>query len=306
MPDCQPQAADNLDAVDQTITLGRTGLTVSRLVMGGFPFGGVNRANGWDPWSPEGRNTAIETINHGLDRGISYIDTAPSYGAGNSESIIGEVMKTRRDECVLATKVGWQQSTKNDVINSVHSSLDRLQTDHLDIVQFHGGNYTPEEIRHIVSGGPMDGLLELKQQGILRFIGVTAEEPWTARPFLAEPEVDVFQLAYNLIYQSAARHILNEARDFGVGVVTMRTMTSGIFQRTARLIAPEWEPAHDLYRASLEFVLADSRVHAPIVGMRWPHEVDVNVELVENFHPDYDLAEMPRMTAHVYEAEDTE
>jgi aryl-alcohol dehydrogenase-like predicted oxidoreductase len=215
-------------------------------------------------------------------------------------------MKTRRSECVLATKVGWQQATKDDVIKSVHDSLRRLQTDHLDIVQFHGGMYTPEEHRHIVSGGPLDGLRTLKDQGLVGFIGITAEEPWTARPFLTEGDIDVYQLAYNLIYQSAARHILNETTEAGVGVVTMRTMTSGVFQRTARLIAPEWEQAHDLYRATLEFVLADSRIHAPIVGMRWPDEVDRNVELVESFDPDYDLAEMPRMTAHVYQAEDAE
>lgn len=306
VPRCRQRTADNVSAVDQTITLGRTGLTVSRLVLGGYPFGGVNKAHGWDPFSSEGRGTAINTINHALDRGINYLDTAPSYGAGNSESIIGEVMRTRRDECVLATKVNWQRASKDDVIDSVRASLARLQTDHLDIVQFHGGNYTADEVQHIVSGGPLDGLRELKQQGIVRFIGITAEEPFTARPFLAEADIDVYQLAYNLIYQSAARHILNETRESGVGVVTMRTMTSGIFQRTARLIAPEWEAAHDLYRASLEFVLADSRVHAPIVGMRWPHEVDLNVDLVERFHPDYDLAEMPRMTAHVYEAEDAE
>jgi len=290
----------------QTITLGRTGLTVSRLILGGYPFGGVNRAHDWDPWSAAGRATAIGTVNHALDRGISYIDTAPSYGAGNSESIIGEVMKTRRDECVLATKVNWEGRSRRDVIDSVHASLDRLQTDHLDIVQFHGGFYTPADHDHIVSGGPLQGLRELKQQGVIRFIGITAEEPWTALPFLSEPDIDVYQLAYNLIYQSAARHILNAAREHNVGVITMRTMTSGILQRTVRQLAPEWAQARDVYRTALEFVLADSRVHAPIVGMRWPDEVDLNVDLVESFEPDFDLADMPRMTAHIYQAEDAE
>ncbi len=288
----------------QTTILGRTGLTVSRLVLGGYPFGGVNKAHGWDPWSVEGRQTAIGTVNHALDRGITYIDTAPSYGAGNSESIIGEVMKTRRDECVLATKVNWENRSAQDIIDSVHGSLDRLQTDHLDIVQLHGGMYTPAEHDHIVNGGPLDGLRRLKQEGLVQFIGITAEEPWTALPFLTEDDIDVYQLAYNLIYQSAARHILNDAKAANLGVVTMRTMTSGIFQRTAGLLAPEWQQAHDLFQACLEFVLADSRITAPIVGMRWPDEVDLNVDLVENFHPDYDLAEMPRMTAHIYEAED--
>jgi hypothetical protein len=56
----------------------------------------------------------------------------------------------------------------------------------------------------------------------------------------------VFQLAYNFIYQSAARHVLNEARKTDTGIVTMRTMTSGVFQRAARYLAPEWQNAHDL------------------------------------------------------------
>jgi aryl-alcohol dehydrogenase-like predicted oxidoreductase len=290
----------------KTVTLGRTGLEVSRIVLGGYPFGGVNKARGWDPWSAEGRRTAISTIHQALDRGISYLDTAPGYGDGNSESLIGEVMQTRRDECVLATKVRWQGADARSVVHSVHESLKRLRTDHLDIVQFHGGMFTPEEARAIVEDGPLDGLRSLQRSGEVRFIGVTAEEPWTARPFLDVPDISVLQLAYNLIYQSASRHILGEAREHGAGVVTMRTMTSGIFQRMAAQLMPQWQQAHDLYEACLTFVLSDSRIHAPIVGMRWPEEVDRNVDLVESFEPPVDLADLPRMTAHVYQAEDAE
>jgi predicted aldo/keto reductase-like oxidoreductase len=110
----------------------------------------------------------------------------------------------------------------------------------------------------------------------------------------------------NFIYQHAAKHFLIDAQKAGVGVVTMRTMTSGIFQRAARYLAPEWQEARDLFRVCLEFVLSDSRVHSAIVGMRWPHEVDLNVELVENFQPAFDFAHLPRMTADVYRAQDTE
>ncbi|MGI8868455.1 MAG: aldo/keto reductase [Mycobacteriales bacterium] len=287
----------------QTVTLGRTGRTVSRLVLGGFPLGGVNRARGWDPWSAAGRRTAVATINHALDRGITYIDTAPSYGDGNSETLIGEVMRHRRHECLLATKVNWEGASAADVIGSVEASLRRLQTDHVDLVQIHGGVYRAEDARFI-AGGPLDGLRTMRADGKLRHIGITVEEPWTARPLLAETDVEVVQLAYNLIYQQAARRFLDEATEAGVGLVTMRTMTSGIFQRAAGLLAPEWQGAHDLYDACLKFVLADSRIHAPIVGMRWPDEVDRNVDLVESFHPDFDLAELPRLTAGIYAAED--
>ena len=215
-------------------------------------------------------------------------------------------MKTRRDGTVLATKVRWEGMSKQATIDSVRESLGRLQTDRLDIVQFHGGMFTTEQYEHIVKGGPLDGLLELKQRGELGFVGLTAEEPWTAIQFLKHPEIAVYQVAYNFIYQHAAKHFLIEGHAADVGIVTMRTMTSGILQRAAKYLAPEWQEAKELYQVCLEFLLSDSRVHAPIVGMRWPHEGDLNVKLVENFKPAFDFAELPRMTADVYKAQDSE
>jgi aryl-alcohol dehydrogenase-like predicted oxidoreductase len=290
----------------QKVTLGRTGLLVSRLALGGYPFGGLNRSRDWDPWSSEGRRATISTINHAIDRGVNYIDTAPSYGDGRSECLIGEVMRTRRQECVLATKVGWEQLDKEAVITSVQASLKRLQTDHIDLVQFHGGAFTHQQSEHVIKGGPLDGLLELQRAGQVGFIGLTTEEPWTALQFMPHREFAVFQLAYNLIYQSAARNVLDDARRSDAGIVTMRTMTSGVFQRAAGYLAPEWQNAHDLYDVCLKFVLSDSRVHSAIVGMRWRNEVDRNVSLVEEFRPAFDFALLPRMTAEVYQAEDNE
>ena len=69
----------------EMVQFGATGLTVSRLGLGGYPFGGVNHARDWDPFTEAGREAAVETVNRALDRGINYIDTAPSYGDGNSE-----------------------------------------------------------------------------------------------------------------------------------------------------------------------------------------------------------------------------
>jgi aryl-alcohol dehydrogenase-like predicted oxidoreductase len=285
--------------------LGRTGLEVSPIALGAAPFGSVNRASNWDPFSEEGRRIAIATINRALDRGINYIDTAPLYGAGNSETLIGQVMKTRRDECVLASKV-WFELDRQGVIDSVHQSLKRMQTDRIDIVQVHGRMYTTAECEHIVNGGPLDGLRELREAGKIDFIGITTEEPWTVIPFLRHEDFDVFQIAYNFIYQSAARHFLVEAAKADAGVVTMRTMTSGILQRVARYLAPEWQTAHDLFDVSLKFVLADSRVHSALIGMRWPEEVDGNVRIAETFVPPIDFATLPRLTVDVYKAEDVE
>ncbi len=156
------------DAMIPNVRFGRTGLELTRIALGGYPFGGVNRARGWDPFSPEGRATAIETIHAALDAGINYFDTAPGYGNGNSESIIGEAIQARRDTVCLATKVGYRGRSPGDVTASVEASL--------------------------------------RTRGLARFIGFTTEEPWTARPLIATGRFDMVQLRYNLIHQSAALH----------------------------------------------------------------------------------------------------
>ena len=285
--------------------LGRTGLEVSPIAIGGAAFAYVHRSMGWDPLSEEGRKVVYQTLNAALDQGINYIDTAPAYGDGHSETLVGEVMKTRRDECVLASKV-WYDLDRKGVIDSVHASLERLQTDHIDILQIHGRMYSPAEVEHVLNGGPLDALVELRQAGKIGHIGITTEEPWTVMPFLAHEAIEVYQIAYNLIYQAAARHFLIEAAKANVGVVTMRTMTSGVFQREVSFLAPEWQVARDLYEVALKFVLSDSRVHAGIVGMRFPHEVDQNLRLLEDWEPPVDFASLPRLTFEVYRAEDAQ
>ncbi len=285
------------------VRYGKTNLEVTRLALGGYPFGGVNLARGWDPFSSEGRAQAIETIHAALDAGITLVDTAPGYGDGNSESIIGEALAGRRDAVVLATKVGYH-GTAADVRESVEASLRRLRTDAVDVIQFHGGMYTSNEVRHILEEGPLDALVTLRDEGKARYLGFTVEEPWTARPLIASGAFDVMQVRYNVIYQAAALHVLNQAREADMGVSVMRPMTSGIFQRMASYLAPEWQDARDLYEVCLKFVLSDSRVHVANVGMRWPDEVAKNVALVSSFEPAFDMAELPRMTAHIYRTDD--
>lgn len=284
---------------------GRTGLLVSPIGLGGFPFGGVNRAADWDPFSEDGKQTAIRTIHRAIERGITYFDTAPSYGDGQSERIFGEALQgSRRDQVILASKCPWA-ADRNTVLASLEASLKRLQTDRIDVMQFHGGMFTPGNVEHILHGGPLSALQQAREQGKIRFLGFTCEEPWTARPLIASGQFEVVQLRYNLIYQAAALHALNEARDAGLGVAVMRPMTSGILQRTLRFLKPDW-PTAEVYEVALTFVLSDSRVHVANVGMRWPDEVDRNASLVENFVPPTDIADLPRLTAGIYRAEDSE
>lgn len=283
---------------------GRTGLRVPPIGLGGFPFGGVNRAAGWDPFTEDGRRLAVATVHRALERGITYLDTAPSYGDGNSERIFGEALQGRREGTVLATKCPWSGDA-DSVARSLGGSLERLRTDWVDIVQLHGGMFTPEDVQHILHGGPLAALRQAREHGTVRFLGFTCEEPWTARPLIASGQFDVVQLRYNLIYQSAALHALDDAREADLGVAVMRPMTSGMLQRILRFLKPEW-PAEAVYEVALKFVLCDSRVHVANVGMRWPEEVDRNVALVDQFRPPTDMADLPRLTAGIYRAEDQE
>lgn len=285
------------------VRFGKTNLEVTRIGLGGYPFGGVNRARGWDPFTPEGRALAVRTIHAALDAGVNYIDTAPSYGEGNSESIIGEATQGLRDRFFLASKVGYWDPSPAAVAASVEASLHRLRTDVIDIMQFHGGMYTQEEVARILDRGLLEALQAARDQGKVRFLGFTVEEPWTAKPLIASGQFDMIQVRYNLIYQSAAEHALNEARQADMGVALMRPLTSGILQRLARYIAPGWRE-DELYEIALKFVLSDSRVHVANLGMRWPEEVAKNVALAESFRPAFDMADLPRGTAAIYRTDD--
>lgn len=287
------------------VRFGKTELKVSRLGLGGYPFGGVNLARGWNPFTSEGRKTAISTIHCAIEHGINILDTAPGYGDGNSESIFGQALDGKRNHVVLATKVAYNGSSV-DVVGSVESSLKRLKTDWVDIIQLHGGMYTDLDVRHIFDDGLYQALISLKEQGKVRFIGFTVEEPWTAKPFVASGLFDVMQVRYNIIYQSAALHVLNEAGAADMAISVMRPMTSGIMQRMAEYIAPGWDDVHNIYAVALKFVLSDSRIHVANVGMRWSSEVEENAALTASFSPDFDMANLPRMTAHIYQTDDAQ
>jgi len=285
------------------VQFGKTDMQVMKIALGGYPFSGINKARGWDPYSAEGRQEAIRTVNTALDMGINYIDTAPSYGNGHSESIIGDVMATRRSECYLATKVSWSLG-KEEILQSFYESLKRLKTDYLDVFQLHGGRFTPENQRYILEGGPLEALRELKSKGLTRYIGVTAEEPWTAVPLVQAEVFDVIQVCYNLIRQSAGQHLLDATKANGMAVCAMRPLTSGMFQRQLEYLAPHWLENGEAFRVCLSFILSDSRVHMANVGMRWSREVEQNVKFVRDFEPKYDIADTPRLTQRIYETDD--
>lgn len=272
--------------------LGRTGLKVSEIGCGGAPIGIPNYNEVWDPHGDAETRSTIDTLRHAVEVGYTYFDTAPSYGDGRSEELMGLALEGRRDRVHVATKTAWKGKSRDDVLESAEGSLRRLRTDHVDVLQFHGGTgypYTAEDVRWIMEGGPMDAYQQLKRDGKVRFIGITCEEPATLRPFLETDLFDVIQIKYNVIHQSAWHYALRWAQDANVGVVVMRPLTSGIFQKLMRAARPDIEQYVDLNALALNFVLSDRRVTTAIVGARRVEEVDANGALSDATEQRLDL-----------------
>jgi aryl-alcohol dehydrogenase-like predicted oxidoreductase len=274
-------------------TLGRTGLRVSEIGFGGAQVGIPNYMEKWDPAGAAEQATIMEALNHALDIGLNYIDTAPGYGNGISEEILGRVIGKRRAECVVATKVSNYDG--KSVIESVEQSLRRLQTDVIDVIQFHGGDYPPDALDTILSGGGLEAFRKLRDQGKVRFLGFTAELPSGGlSQLIATGAFDVMQMRYNFMYQGACdfineRGAMREAEAQQIGIVIMRPMTSGIFQRLMRRAFPQLSEA-DLGAFLLNYVLSNPFVDVAIIGMRRIAEVDCNNAISDNAAMRLDLA----------------
>ncbi len=145
--------------------LGRTGVEVTVLALGGYTGMKDPRSKEFDP---------VELANAAIDAGIRYFDTAPSYGNGQSERNYGEVLATRRKEVFLATKTG--QRTYDGVMREFEESLTRLRTDHVDLLQIHGARINEDLAAWGKSDGVVRALEKLRDEKLVRFVGVTGHE----------------------------------------------------------------------------------------------------------------------------------
>jgi aryl-alcohol dehydrogenase-like predicted oxidoreductase len=166
-----------------TRVLGRTGARVSILAFGsGSRFLAYSEAKG------------IEALNRALDLGITYVDTAQDYGQGESERRVGMVMKTRRKEVFLATKVTRRKY--DDAMRSVEGSLKRLQTDHVDLLHIH--SLTDEADLAAAEAGALQVLYKMREQKVARAIGITSHsDPVVLKAALEHNDFDCTQMALN-------------------------------------------------------------------------------------------------------------
>ena len=183
--------------------LGRTGLCVSEVGVGGAQFGIPDYMGRWDPFTVNAQGQTTATIHRALSLGYNYFDTAPGYGDGRSEVMVGQALQGRREGVVVATKVSaglW--GSPSAIRDSVENSLRRLQVDVIDVIQFHGGWYNKGEDSIILEQGGLATLERLREEGKVRYLGFTCEGPsGGVERLIASGAFDTMQVRYSLMFQ---------------------------------------------------------------------------------------------------------
>ena len=181
------------DGVLPARPLGRTGESPSILAMGCG-----SRLSMY-----EDEEQGVEALNLALDLGITYLDTAQSYGGGNSETWVGKVMAERRNEVFLATKVRVRDY--DETLRATETSLQRLQTDQVDLLHVH--SLGDEDDLHAIEAGSLRAIRELRDEGVCRFIGITSHTyPDVLATALQRHDFDCTQMALNAAKQGRSRN----------------------------------------------------------------------------------------------------
>ncbi len=229
------QAREGFTMVTQR-TIGKTNIRTSAIGIGG---------NRWIDALGVSDRDALEMIHTAIDRGINFIDTAPLYGLGHSEKLIGKVLPAYRQRVVLATKCGPQWMVERgslleresafvgrlvynslrpeDIRRQLEESLKRLQTDYIDLYQAH---YSEDEVTSTEE--VMETLLALKQEGKIRAIGLCNTTLEQYESYSAYGMIDSMQEEYNMLNKSIEANIIPRAMADQVSVLAYRPLVFGL------------------------------------------------------------------------------
>ncbi|MGE0129431.1 MAG: aldo/keto reductase [Blastocatellales bacterium] len=261
--------------------LGRTGVKVPVIAFGcGSRF-----------LMYENEDEALRTLNHVIDSGITYLDTAMDYGKGLSETRVGMVMKTRRKDVWLATKVSPAARTRDAALRAVEQSLKRLQTDRVDLLHLHSLT-TPEDLAKIeAKDGAIKALYELREQKVARFIGMTSHTDGAVMAKAIEHnDLDCVQMAMNpsraLQFEELA---LPAAKKKNLGVILMKVTAQ------EKLVGAGAGKAgiEPLIRYALSLP-----VSVAVIGMPKVQFIDQNIAIAKSFKP-MNAGEMDQLRSQV-------
>jgi aryl-alcohol dehydrogenase-like predicted oxidoreductase len=284
--------------------LGSQGPELTTIGFGTWAMGGEGKG-GANGWGPQDDQDSIDAINTALERGINWFDTAPAYGFGHAEEILGRALGQRRKDVFVATKFGlvWDDQWRitnnaryDSVIRECDASLKRLGTDYIDLYQQHW----PDTIGTPVEDS-MRAVDDLIKAGKVRFSGVSNFDV----PLLERAEtvrhVDSLQPQYSLFHREPEDTLLPYCREHGVGVVAYSPLASGLLGGTytpdKTFPETDWRSGHPDFtgeglrrniarvdrlkevagrfdktvaQLAVAWVLANPAVTAAIVGIRRP------------------------------------
>lgn len=209
--------------------------------------------------------------------------------------MVGAALINHRDEAIIATKISpryW--SSPAAMRESVERSLRRLRVDVIDVIQFHGGWYNKGEADIILHQGGLATLRDLRDEGKIRFLGFTCEGPsGGVERLIASGAFDTMQARYSLMFQHPSdfennEGIIRQADAQGMGILLMRPMTSGVFQRLMARTFPRI-PTPEVGKLLLNYVLSDPFIDVALVGMRDPRYVEINNDISDSVESRLDL-----------------
>ena len=232
----------------EKIRLGKTGLMVTKIGFGGIPIQRLTE------------DGAVEVVRRCVELGINYIDTANSYST--SEERIGKAVKGQRDKLIIATKTGSRD--RKGVEEHLELSLKRLQTDYIDLYQFHGVS-TEDHLKRVLEDGPYAVAEEAKKAGKIRHIAITSHSRDIA---MKAVETDMFEscmFPFNFIVNEPVDDLIPLCRKHDVGFIAMKPMAGGMLENAT--IAFKYL-----------FTIPDI---VPLVGIEKVEEIEEIVNLVE-------------------------
>nr|WP_210189263.1 aldo/keto reductase [Bradyrhizobium erythrophlei] len=205
------------------IEIPGTSIRVSRIALGTWAIGG------W-MWGGSDESEAVKTIHAALDRGINFIDTAPVYGFGRSEEIVGRALDGRRHRAVIATKVGldwkdgkpFRNASRSRIMEEVEQSLRRLRTDVIDIYQIHW----PDPLTPISETAEAVGALY--RDGKIRAVGVSNFSPAQMDEFRAIAPLHAAQPPYNMFERAIEQDVLPFCRDNRIALLAYGSLCRGL------------------------------------------------------------------------------
>lgn len=254
-----------------TAILGKTGVRIPRMAIGlGSRFCNIEK-----------EEDALGLLHHALDNGLYYWDTSTDYVnekfGFTSEGRIGEILKTRRKEVFICTKVDSRDP--DQAKRQIETSLKRLQTDHIDLLKIHSVDSLEDVAKISKKGNLIDIVHDMKNQGIARFIGFSGHANADAlKAMVDRAELDTILMALNHYKESENPQerqslVLPAAKAKNMGVMVMKTVRP---RETVKGLDPS-----DLIRYALSLNGPDGIV----VGMESQHVMDANLDLLRSFAP---------------------